>query len=138
MLTAEKPMWQQDALEHPFVPPLLPAGYVALTDAVPLLSVHDGRWIVRVFHPESGTEGVLLYEDDVEIAHLIAEEVVALVSYIAREAEPLLAICDSSLRATHEQTVMALRSLGRMEEVRKARAVLASLTSTQEQEDQQA
>ncbi|MBA2676815.1 MAG: hypothetical protein H0U76_00210 [Ktedonobacteraceae bacterium] len=128
--------WQQDVAVNPIEPPQLPADFILMTDAQPLITALDVRWVARVFDKQSGTEGLLIYEDNREVAHLTADETIGMLSYLIREASALLPVCDPTISAAHAQTMEQLRSLWWMEETRKARAVLAQGSTSQEQEAQ--
>ena len=129
--------WQQDVATNPIEPPQLPADFILMTDAQPLITALDVRWVARVFDKQSGTEGLLIYEDNREVAHLTADEIVGMLSYLIREASALLPVCDPTISATHAQTMEQLRSLWWTEETRKARAVLAQVGSTSHEQEVQ-
>ena len=138
MITTSKTYaWQQDQLVNPVEPPRLPDDFILMTDAQPLLSALDGRWVARVFDTQSDTEGLLVYEDNRTVAHLTADEMVGMLTYIIREAASLLSVCDPTLSEAHVQTMEQLRSLWWMEETRKARAVLAQMGSTSHEQEVQ-
>ncbi len=116
------PTWQQD--EQVIEPPRLPHTFILKAEAVPLLSSGDGRWIARVYDTLSETEGLLIFEDDTEVAYLTADEAISTTGYLIREANTLLAVCDVTRSESHARTVDQVRSLWWAEETRKARAIL--------------
>ena len=113
---------QQD--EQVIEPPHLPLTFILRTDAMPLLSSGDGRWIARVYDTLSETEGLLIFEDDTEVAYLTADEAISTTGYVIREANTLLAVCDVTRSESHARTVDQVRSMWWAEETRKARAIL--------------
>jgi len=115
-------IWQQD--EQVIEPPHLPLTFILRTDAVPLLSSGDGRWIARVYDTLSETEGLLIFEDSMEVAYLTADEAISTIGYFIREANTLLAACDVTRSEGHARTVDQVRSMWWVEETRKARAIL--------------
>ncbi len=135
MITTSKTYaWQQDPSVSPVEPPRLPADFILMTDAQPLLSALDGRWVARVFDTQSDTEGLLVYEDNRAVAHLTADEMVGLLTYIIREAAALLSVCDPTLSEAHAETITYLRSLWWAQEAHKARAFLAQSDTLHGQE----
>ena len=94
----------------------LPEGFILMTDAQPLLSVLDCRWIAHVFEIQSGTEGLLLYEDNREVAHLTADETIGMLPMLFVRRVLSCPVCDPTISAAHAQTMEQLRSLWWMQE----------------------
>ena len=103
---------------------LVPCGYSLRAAPAPLISANDGRWIARVVDVESGSEGILIYEDRHAIVFLTADEVVTQLAYFIREAWNLIPEVDTTLSETHAQMIEHMRSMWWIEETRKARAVV--------------
>ncbi len=126
MTTGNKiPVWQQDEQVSPIAPPQLPPHFVLKAEAIPLMSVNDGRWIARVYHSLSATEGLLIFEDQEKVVYLTPDEAISSLAYFIREAAVLIPLCDATLSQTHLRTIQNLYALWLMEEKHKARAVLA-------------
>jgi len=125
MTTLSKiPVWQQDEQVDPIPPPQLPPDFVLKAEAIPLMSVNDGRWIVRVYHSLSATEGLLIFEDQEEVVYLTPDEAISSLAYFIREAAVLLPLCDTTRSEEHLRTIHRLYNLWLVEEKHKARAVL--------------
>jgi len=125
MTTCNKiPVWQQDEQMDPIPPPQLPPGFVLKAEAIPLLGIYDGRWIARVYHSLSATEGLLIFEDQEEVVYLTADEAISSLAYFIREAAVLLPLCNVTRSDTHARTLEHLQTLWWMEEKHKARVVL--------------
>ncbi len=126
MTTLSKiPVWQQDEQGDPIPPPQLPPDFILRAEAIPLMSVNDGRWIARVYHSLSATEGLLIFEDQEKVVYLTPDEAISSLAYFIREAAVLIPLCDATLSQTHLRTIQNLHALWLMEEKHKARAVLA-------------
>lgn len=134
--TSKTYIWQQDQSVSPIEPPRLPDDFILMTDAQPLLSALDGRWVARVFDTQSDTEGLLVYEDNRTVAHLTADETIGMLTYIIREAAALLSVCNPTLSEAHAETITHLRSLWWAQEAHKARTLLATIETQGQQEGQ--
>ena len=121
-LSKDRYTQQQD--EQVIEPPRLPHNFILRTEAQPLLSSGDGRWIACVYDTLSETQGLLIFEDDMEVAYLTADEAISTTGYFIREANTLLSACDVTYSESHARTVDQVRSMWWAEETRKARAIL--------------
>ena len=87
----------------------LPVGFVQLAAPMLLLGPGDGRYIVRVYAEDYQTDGILVYEDCLEVAFFSADEAVIQAMYILREAWPLLAACDPTISLAHADAMQYIR-----------------------------
>jgi len=100
----------------------VPAGFTLLASPVLLLTPGDGRYIVRVHAQDYQADGILVYEDNQEVAFFSADEAIIQAMYILREARQLLPACDPTVSPAHEDAMEYIRSLWWAEETRKTRA----------------
>lgn len=129
-------IWQERQGVRSLEQPRLPSDFVLTAQAMPLLTPNDGRWIARVFHIPSESEGLLIFEDQYEVVYFTSDEIVTSVAYTIREVPALLATCDVTFSDAHARTVDHLRSVWWKEETRKARAILGIGEPSRQGEEQ--
>ena len=88
----------------------LPVGFVPLAAPMLLLTPGDGRYIARVYAEDYQTDGILVYEDGLEVAFFSADEAIIQAMYILREAWQLLPACDPTMSPAHADAVEYVRS----------------------------
>ena len=87
----------------------LPVGFVQLAAPMLLLTPGDGRFIARVYAEDYQTDGILVYEDCLEVAFFSADEAVIQAMYILREAWQLLPACDPTISLNHADAMEYIR-----------------------------
>ena len=87
----------------------LPAGFTLLATPLALLGPQDGRYIARVYAEDCQSEGVLIYEHNLEVLFSIPDEAIIQAMYILREAWPLLAACDPTISLAHADAMQYIR-----------------------------
>jgi len=87
----------------------LPAGFTLLATPLALLGPQDGRYIARVYAEDCQSEGILIYEHNLEVLFSIPDEAIIQAMYILREAWPLLAACDSTTSLTLADAMQYIR-----------------------------
>jgi len=88
----------------------LPVGFVQLAAPMLLLTPGDGRYIARVYAEDYQTDGVLVYEDRLEVAFFSADEAIIQAMYILREAWQLLPACDPMVSPAHADAMEYIRA----------------------------
>ena len=84
-------------------PPHIPFGFALRAEPTPLLTARDGRWVGRATDEESGTEGILIYEDYRVVNFMTADETAAYLMYFIKEGWNLVPALTSLFRIyTHK------------------------------------
>ena len=107
--------------------PRLPKGFIAASKAVPLMGVLDTWWIVPVHSQTNDLDGLLIFEDRIEIVFLTAEEALTIGALVLEQLTTLLQHCglDYLERSIHSDDVKMLVSAWWRKETNKTRTLVS-------------